>query len=70
MNRIRYSTKMSKLTLAVRQEPEDYLLNRIELGWQPMKIYHELMRIAEDHKLHMISRRTLYSWLDKLNHAK
>jgi len=66
MNRTKYNTKFSQLTLAIEQEPENFLLQRLSRGDHPMKIYNELKKISRLHKLPLIERRTLYLWITKI----
>ena len=65
--RERYSTKFSKLTLAIGKEPEDYIQEKLDMKWIPMQIYHDLFRIAREFKLPMVSERSIYNWIDRIN---
>ena len=66
MYRTKYNTKFSQLTLAVEQEPENFLIQRLSKGDHPMKIYNELKKISIRHKLPLVERRTLYQWIKKM----
>lgn len=66
VNRQRYSTKFSKITLATGIEPEDYLRDKIKLNWLPMQIYHDLQNIARKYELPMVSERSVYSWIIRM----
>lgn len=67
MPRLKYNTKFSKLTLAIKLEPETYLKTRLSKDWHPMQIYRELDKIADKHHLPMVEKRTLYLWISRLN---
>lgn len=69
MYRTKYNTKFSQLTLAIEQEPENFLLQRLSKGDHPMKIYNELKKISTKHKLPLIERRTLYLWIAKIKNS-
>lgn len=64
-NRIKYSTKFSNLTLAIGEEPNDFLVKRSD--WQAGRIYNLLRRISIENKLPMVNKRTLYLWINKIN---
>lgn len=64
---IKYNTKFSYLTYAVDKEPEQYIKESLRRGWDTMRIYHELAKIAKRHKLKMVNRRTVYTWVSKYN---
>ena len=64
--RSKYFTKFSGITLKVGLEPEDFIKSRLALDQHPMKIYRELELIAMQHKIPMVSKRTLYSWINRI----
>lgn len=66
MYRTKYNTKFSQLTLAVEQEPENFLIQRLSKGDHPMKIYNELKKISVKYKIPLVERRTLYQWIKKM----
>jgi len=64
--REKYFTKFSNLTLKLGLEPEAFLRSRLALDPRAMKIYHELEKLSTLYKLPMVSKRTLYLWIDRV----
>jgi len=64
-NNKKYSTKFSRITLSIGEEPFDYIFKRKDM--HPSKIYLELQRIAYNNKLQMVTQRTIHLWLNKVN---
>lgn len=64
--RDKYFTKFSNLTLKIGLEPEAFLRSRLALDQRAMKIYHELERLSVKYSLPMVSKRTVYWWIDKI----
>lgn len=69
MKRCKYLTKFSSITLQIGMEPDDYIKSRLALDQHPMKLYKELEGIAKRNFLPMVSKRTLYTWIDKIKIA-
>jgi len=65
-----YATKMSMLTLAVGQEPEDYLIERLHDKWSLAKIYIDLRKISKKYSLPMMTERGLRLWINKIKVKK
>lgn len=64
MNNKKYSTKFSRLTLAVGEEPIQYLTRMKDR--HPSEIYLQLKRISVENKLPMVSRRTINLWINRI----
>jgi len=64
--RSKYFTKFSELTLKTGLEPEDFIKSRLALDQHPMKIYRELELVSKKHNVPMVSKRTLYAWINRI----
>ena len=62
----RYYTRFSQLTLSLDKEPEQYIREALDNGWEPMRIFHELKKVAKHHKIPMVDRRTVYYWITRV----
>lgn len=66
MGRVKYNTKFTYLTLAIGQEPEEYIKKAIKNNVVPMRVYHDLKVIAKKNRVQMVDRRTIYTWYNKI----
>ena len=69
MKRSKYLTKFSNITLKTGMEPDEWVKARLALDLHPMRLYAELKRMAEHYNLPMVSKRTLYTWIDKVRQS-
>jgi hypothetical protein len=66
----KYHTKFTNLTLAVDKEPEEFLEVCLKKKWTVTRIFNELRKIAQHHKLPMVDRRTVHTWVTKQHNHK